>query len=1154
MSIDLYSRRDVFYTPKTLVDDSPSFAETVSANLGYQYAPVMDFLNRSFTIDQTVDKDFNPVDHIEGYEQFPELILSPNKEDFDARVAALDANIQRRSVMYNSSMLANFGAGLFDPINIVALPFGGPTVGIGKSMLRTGVSVGALQAGQEALRQPFDPLASPYEPIMNIGSAMAGGAIIGGLISVPASRRASAFLKTKEALGNYELSFAPIINRYRPDPTTGRPLAQIDQISLDASLDGLPRTINGLKEVEKGLKNSLDELPDIPKNATERAELKRGLDNVRNKVAEKEEELKLFENEKEMRFRQDEVADKIDNPYGLPKNLWTDSWAYKFVTTPMKRQLMNKRITDSAKRTILDIAGDSGIVLNMHKFGLAMNPSVYAMAQTRHGEWVSVHDGLKGLYQKEYKMGKETFPDLNLRSRAQKVQRYFDGSEVRTYEEWVESVNIKRIKGEKASTEAEAEAMALLDRYYETWATRLEEVGLLGSTKSLQKRIEYYNEKITAVSKQIDDALKNKKGQMFVEYKQQRLAKLQSKLDDLQNELAFVKDTKFMPKFEEVFNPRYWNLEKIEAERSKFAKILFDWYKDNPTIVKFNPRTNKHETLTLSTSPEAINRRVKETIDTITGKKDPSDEALVYYGAGRSKHLRHRELDIPNSLVVDFIQTNPIAVMRNYTNRTAPIYEFHNKFGRNIDDVLEDVDNDLFDAGLSLAERNAYLRDTRHLYDRVAGTVLRDPHSWDQNTATLLKNAAQLNYLGSAGFATLPDMAKILMEHEMGSIFKGLFGVMNDSKVRLSAKEGRLAGEILEILNGDAHMRHTEYLQNNIFNQGFISGAVSKFHIANLLAPATNVFKKFDAIVRGHTLIDYAMKLTKGEASEMEVTYLARYGIDAKGASELKKLVDNGTIEQTTNGLYLPNSTKWLENGAKQSTLDTYRSAMNTGIMNTILMGTPADKPIAVDGVFYIPIHIARRFGMKEDTKIKGYARIENGLLGLPFQFMSYSFAAANKVTAAFAQGQIKNRLAVIMASMGLGYMSMELKFKDWQMEKMTLSDKIARSFDASGIASLYSDLFYTAMSTSLALGGPSLGLGIVNPKFPQEQNYLDAVTGIGGAGPSWGVDTARAVKEFVTGNYGEGAADFLRQMPYMRLWFLKDEINGLGNALKGRY
>ena len=54
---------------------------------------------------------------------------------------------------------------------------------------------------------------------------------------------------------------------------------------------------------------------------------------------------------------------------------------------------------------------------------------------------------------------------------------------------------------------------------------------------------------------------------------------------------------------------------------------------------------------------------------------------------------------------------------------------------------------------------------------------------------------------------------------------------------------------------------------------------------------------------------------------------------------------------------------------------------MNSGIGNTVLMGTPADKPIAVDGVFYVPMHIARQVGMKEDPKFKGYARIENGLL-----------------------------------------------------------------------------------------------------------------------------------------------------------------------------
>ena len=42
------------------------------------------------------------------------------------------------------------------------------------------------------------------------------------------------------------------------------------------------------------------------------------------------------------------------------------------------------------------------------------------------------------------------------------------------------------------------------------------------------------------------------------------------------------------------------------------------------------------------------------------------------------------------------------------------------------------------------------------------------------------------------------------------------------------------------------------------------------------------------------------------------------------------------------------------------------------GISNTILMGTPADKPIAVDGVFYVPYSIGRLFGMKQDNRVKG--------------------------------------------------------------------------------------------------------------------------------------------------------------------------------------
>ena len=58
----------------------------------------------------------------------------------------------------------------------------------------------------------------------------------------------------------------------------------------------------------------------------------------------------------------------------------------------------------------------------------------------------------------------------------------------------------------------------------------------------------------------------------------------------------------------------------------------------------------------------------------------------------------------------------------------------------------------------------------------------------------------------------------------------------------------------------------------------------------------------------------------------------------------------------------------------------------------------------------------------KESTRYRGYYRIENGLLGLPFQFYSYTLAAVNKITASYATGQARNRVMAMVASMGLAY------------------------------------------------------------------------------------------------------------------------------------
>ena len=88
-------------------------------------------------------------------------------------------------------------------------------------------------------------------------------------------------------------------------------------------------------------------------------------------------------------------------------------------------------------------------------------------------------------------------------------------------------------------------------------------------------------------------------------------------------------------------------------------------------------------------------------------------------------------------------------------------------------------------------------------------------------------------------------------------------------------------------------------------------------------------------------------------------------------------------------------------------------------------------------------------------------------------------------------------------------------------------------------------------MQTSLALGGPDISMGLLQPKFPQEQSYVDAFTSIGGAGPSIAYDLGEGLYKFTVDGDMKGASQFVKNLPYMRLWFLRDYVNEFGRMLQ---
>ena len=901
--------------------------------------------------------------------------------------------------------------------------------------------------------------------------------------------------------------------------------------------------------------------------------------------------------------------------YDLVQNWYTKSPLYKAIVTPVKTALTSKTLTNYGKGLFHRAFGDNGMAQVAGKYGVSNGQSVATKTNVWYRLLVQTHDEFRKLYAEH--TGKNlTFLDYDLQKKGYKQwltdtqKKIIKGeplteldAKVKTigdkfWTTWEKNLSDADMIGSTSTLNKSFNKKNLLlidklnslgdiinkqqkrtNRFFADQATRDKMATLKDEAMKIIRGENPDTKVLTAnLIKSIDELGNlNIKGltKQTIYYKEKTLTpSLKQTVRDMEEILGsieYAKTNRVLPANEEMFFPRFWDIAAIKTNIPVFKRILTEWYTNNPSILIKNKDGGfkrvdalTPEELSRATDPQAVAKRVDDTVNNIIRKnEDLADDSMAFYGHGKSKHMRHRTLDIPNKLVSEFIVTDPIDVMRVYTQRVAPRYEFNKMFGgKSVTDVADDLDAEALKGGASINDINMHRRNFLHMYDRIAGRVIRNPDRWDMKAVTIMRNAAQWSYLGSAGFSTIPDAAKILLEHELSNVMKGLIGVLQDSRVRLSAREGRLAGEILEIFLGDVHLRNVEDLTSNALDRGFqltASKVTNLFYLLNGLAPATNLMKKLDAAIRQHELVEFAIKDAQGIAKQKDIEYLRRYGIDRQDSIGIKSLVDNGTIQNTKpngQGVYLANSDEWLGAGATEKTLDNFRGAMNTGIANTILQGTPADKPIIADGIVYVPSWVGKRFGLKEDPKFRGYARLETGLAGLPFQFWSYSFAAANKITASIMTGQSKNIAAATVLSLGLGWLSLQIKSEfatkagERIWDNLSLTDQLARSFDASGLAALYSDLFYTSMNFSMALGGPDISNGLLQPKFPQKENVADSITAFGGAGPSIAVDYGRGLLDFLDGNYGEGSKMILKNFPFMRLWFIKDRVNEIGNTL----
>mgnify|MGYP003673601417 FL=1 len=594
----------------------------------------------------------------------------------------------------------------------------------------------------------------------------------------------------------------------------------------------------------------------------------------------------------------------------------------------------------------------------------------------------------------------------------------------------------------------------------------------------------------------------------------------------------------------EPFFPRYFDRRAISANREAFEDIITKHYMENPTLWKWDESSNRFTEVSLDPSEAASRGRAKKTVESIMDELEDDVLEGAYYGAGKSKHMIHRTLDIPNLKVQDFIVTDLKQVLINYNAKIAPKYAFARQFRTDngkpatLDDLISTNTKEMAAAGMSQKKIDMINKEFIGSYDRIVGRVITKPDTITSRSAQWLQTATQWTYLGGAGVAAVGDFANVFMDHEMRIIGKGLTALADDVSLKMAARELRKAGDGMEIIAGASHMRYLENLSRDPFQNGMTDKINHGFYMANLLAPITLAAKHMDTLFRGHTIIEASKRLADNKASKWEQQFLARYNI----TPELAKKIAKAPVQTSKNDLYLPNTDAWTD----EASLTAFRSALRSGVMNRIIMGTPADKPLIMSGKTYVPMSVAEKVGMKESTRVRGYAEIESPLLALPFTFYTYTVGALNKITTNYAQGMVRNNYAHLAVAMFFGYSIVKFRTPSWAWDEMDAEDKMLRAFDFSGLGALYSDMFYRSLDTGLSFdfANPTP----FEPKFKSDPDAVGGVVSIFGAPADYAYNNVKMLKEFANGNYSTGSEMAVRNTPLIWNVFTKNMAQDLKN------
>jgi hypothetical protein len=161
---------------------APGFQEEAEANWRLSVGPQL--ARRVYSDSAPVDTNYNPWDHLEGYEGYADVLtLARSAERMALMKSHIDQNLRDRETVAQGDwgLVAGFVGGMFDPVNYIPIP-GATGIGFVRGAARGAASNIAMTAVTEPLRIGVaDPTAEWSELQYSVGMAGLLGAGLGGI-------------------------------------------------------------------------------------------------------------------------------------------------------------------------------------------------------------------------------------------------------------------------------------------------------------------------------------------------------------------------------------------------------------------------------------------------------------------------------------------------------------------------------------------------------------------------------------------------------------------------------------------------------------------------------------------------------------------------------------------------------------------------------------------------------------------------------------------------------------------------------------------------------------------------------------------------------------------------------------------------------------